>query len=69
MTLWFGFLLFWIVAALFIVTTQDDTQVWWFPLAGLAMIGAGVGLVHVGKWFARNDAPWLADVIRKALSG
>jgi hypothetical protein len=68
MTLWFGFVLFWTVVALFIATTQGGTWTWWFPVAGLAMIGAGVGMVHVGKWFARNDASWLAAVIQNALA-
>jgi hypothetical protein len=37
------------------------------PLFGLGMIIAGTALVRTGKWFARNDAAWLSDVIRGAL--
>jgi hypothetical protein len=31
------------------------------------MVGAGVALVAVGKWFARNDVAWLSTVIEGAL--
>jgi len=37
------------------------------PLFGLGMIVAGTALVWTGRWFARNDAAWLSDVIRDAL--
>jgi hypothetical protein len=31
------------------------------------MVGFGVVLVAVGKWFARNDVAWLSSVIEGAL--
>jgi hypothetical protein len=31
------------------------------------MMVAGTALVWIGRWFARNDAAWLSDVIRGAL--
>jgi hypothetical protein len=33
------------------------------------MLAAGVGLIALGKWFARNDVAWLSKVIEGALSG
>jgi hypothetical protein len=39
------------------------------PLFAIGMIAAGIALVRAGKWFARNDAAWLSDVIRGALCG
>lgn len=36
-------------------------------LGPFAMVGFGIGLVAVGKWFARNDMEWLSNVIRTAL--
>lgn len=33
----------------------------------LLMLVAGVGLVLLGKWFARNDAAWLSGIIAQAL--
>jgi hypothetical protein len=33
----------------------------------LLMLAAGLGLVSLGKWFARNDAAWLSAVIGEAL--
>jgi hypothetical protein len=33
----------------------------------LLMLAAGVGIVALGKWFARNDAAWLSRVIAQAL--
>ena len=37
------------------------------PLGGIGMFAAGIALVWLCKWFARNDAAWLSDVIRGAL--
>jgi hypothetical protein len=31
------------------------------------MLGFGIALVAVGKWFARNDVAWLSNVIERAL--
>jgi hypothetical protein len=36
-------------------------------LATLGMFAGGVLVVALGKWFARNDVPWLSSVIRAAL--
>jgi hypothetical protein len=33
----------------------------------LFMVAAGLGLVALGKWFARNDVAWLSGVITHAL--
>jgi hypothetical protein len=37
------------------------------PLVGFGMIIAGIALVTVGKWHARNDEAWLSEAIRGAL--
>jgi hypothetical protein len=67
MTVWFGFCIFWTVAA-----TLDEltaaTPGGFFPLFGVGMLAFGVALVHFGKWLSRNDPAWLAAVIQKALS-
>jgi hypothetical protein len=39
-----------------------------FLLQPFLMIGGGIALVAAGKWFARNDAAWLSEVIATALS-
>jgi hypothetical protein len=38
-----------------------------FLLQPFLMIGGGIALVAAGKWFARNDAAWLSEVIATAL--
>jgi hypothetical protein len=39
----------------------------YFLLQPFLMIGGGIALVAVGKWFARNDAAWLSALIATAL--
>ena len=36
-------------------------------IAPFLMLVAGIGLVALGKWFARNDVAWLTEVIGRAL--
>ena len=38
------------------------------PLFGLGIICAGVALVLIGKWFARNDVAWLSTAIQEAFA-
>lgn len=38
------------------------------PLTALAMLIFAIGLFRLGGWFSRNDAAWLSDIIRSALS-
>ena len=40
----------------------------WLPLFALLFPAAGIGLIVLGKWFARNDVTWLSDVMTRALS-
>jgi|GEM_PF-513301 len=66
MAFWFG------ATACFTVLTAITSFVgpgkaWQGPIFGLAMMGAGVAMVALGRWFARNDAAWLSDVINRAL--
>jgi hypothetical protein len=64
------FLTFWFGGAacftLFTLATISHASMF-LPLCGLGMMSAGVGLVALSKWFARNDAAWLSDIIRGAL--
>jgi hypothetical protein len=39
-----------------------------FLLQPFLMICGGIALVAAGKWFARNDAAWLSDLIATALA-
>jgi hypothetical protein len=64
MTLWLGAVLaFGIVAGL----ALPAAAAWKGALFSLAMFAAGLGLIGLGKWFARNDIAWLSDVIGVAL--
>jgi hypothetical protein len=67
MTFWFGFCLLWTFLALATVVAKP-TEAWFFPLAGFGMLAAGVSIVAVGKWLARNDQKYLSEVITKALA-
>jgi amino acid transporter len=40
-----------------------------FPLFGTLFFGLNVGLVWVGKWFARGEVEWISEVVQAALSG
>ncbi len=63
MTVWFGFLL---AAGIVAVATEQVSPM--LILGDLGMLGAGIALVALGKWFARNDIAWLSNVIRTALA-
>lgn len=62
MSLWFGFVSIWIILASAIALTNSPSD-FWLPLLGVAMFGAGIGLVLTGKWLARNDVAWVTQVI------
>ena len=68
MTIWLGFCLFWTVLATISAASSQEV-LWWFPFSGLGMIVAGVAMVQLCKFLARNDAVWLSKVISAALSG
>ena len=38
------------------------------PLFALLFPAAGIGVIVLGKWFARNDVAWLSDVMTRALT-
>ncbi len=40
----------------------------WPPLIAVLIPIGGVGLIVLGKWFARNDVAWLSDVMTRALT-
>jgi hypothetical protein len=65
MTFWFGLTsLFAVGVLLGGLKGPQATLFIWQPFL---MLGAGVALVWVGKWFARNDVAWLSGVIETAL--
>ncbi|QYF94903.1 hypothetical protein KY495_06910 [Massilia sp. PAMC28688] len=66
MSIWFGFILFWTLLAT-VAILQNSPADLWFPLAGVGMFAAGVAMVRVGKWFARNDVAWLTQLIAQEL--
>ena len=68
-TFWFGFCLLWTVLAIGIVSISSTSENWYFPVFGFGTLVVGTLMVQVGKWFARNDAAWLTNVITNALSG
>jgi len=66
MTVWFGFLFVFGVAAPFAQTASKSVTLA-FVFGPITMCGFGVGLVWFGKWLARNDAAWLGDVVKRAI--
>jgi len=62
MTVWLG-----TVLAFGITFAVIQPGNWHMIIGALGMLGAGIALVGVGKWFARNDIAWLSNVIRGAL--
>jgi hypothetical protein len=66
MAFWFGGIGIFALFSVFL--TNNLQQAALLILAGLGMMAFGTALVSIGKWFARNDAKWLSDVIRGALS-
>ena len=67
---WFGFVAIWVLVVTVITIgalLTGKPGIWWPPFAGAGMFLFGVGLVALGKWFARNDIRWLSAVIQDAL--
>jgi len=67
MTFWLGVVA--LVGVSFVVgglnaTPSYPREVVFVPLF---VLGAGLGLIALGKWFARNDVAWLSGVIGRAL--
>lgn len=62
---WFGMLALFTVAGSVAITVSPKAAM--FPLTAVGMMGFGVGLTALGRWFSRNDPAWLTDVIRTAL--
>ena len=67
MTFWFGFIILWVLIASIAVLSKP-AEAWFIPLFGILMLGFGVGLVTLGKWFARNDKRWLKENISNAIN-
>ena len=66
MSIWFGFVIFWIALATYQAIAEGKGN-WHLPFFGLGLFLAGLVMVLIGKWFARNDMAWLSRVISAAL--
>lgn len=66
MGFWFGFCVLHTALSLFAAVPAPHTTL--LPLAGLAMMACGIGVMRICMWFSCNDRAWLSDVIRTALS-
>jgi hypothetical protein len=67
MTVWFAFIAMSAFGVIFGNRPRGANSVA-FELQPLVMLGFGVALVAIGKWFARNDTAWLSHLIEGALS-
>ena len=67
MTFWFGLMSLFAVGMLLGGLKPPAPQATLFVWQPFLMLGAGVALVSVGKWFARNDVAWLSRIIGTAL--
>jgi hypothetical protein len=66
MTVWLGFVLFWIIGAS-VVVFGEGRGPWFLPFAGLGMFALGLLFVSGSKWLSRGDVQWLSTHIEKAL--
>lgn len=67
MSFWFGMLGIFASVALLVSVKSNGPNATLFLVQPLLMFGGGIVLLAVGKWFARNDAAWLSEVIATAL--
>ena len=61
MALWFGFV-GWLTWLNFLHPKATSAH-----SGGVGMIVVGIAILTAGRWFARDDAAWLSEVIRRAL--
>jgi hypothetical protein len=67
MSFWFGMCCMFAGAVLLGGFKPQGLNATFFLLQPFLMIGGGIALVAAGKWFARNDAAWLSELIATAL--
>jgi hypothetical protein len=67
MTFWLGLMGLFAVGVLLGGLKPQGPRATFFLWQPFLMLGFGVALVWVGKWFARNDVAWLSGVIGAAL--
>jgi len=67
MSFWFGMCGLFAGAVLLGGFKPQGPNAAFFLLQPFLMIGAGIALVAAGKWFARNDAAWLSELVATAL--
>ena len=65
MTVWFGAIALMTLGML--AASFHSPSIWVGILFAIGMLGAGLGLVRVGRWFSRKDPAWLSAVIGAAL--
>jgi hypothetical protein len=67
MTFWLGMVALFAVGFLLGNFSSKGSYSVGIAISPLFMLAAGLGLVRLGKWFARNDVAWLSAVIGQAL--
>jgi len=67
MTFWFGLTSLFAVGVLLGGLRPQGPQATFFMWQPFLMLGGGIAIVWVGKWFARNDVAWLSGVMGTAL--
>jgi hypothetical protein len=67
MSFWFGMCGLFAGVVLLGGFKPQDPNATFFLLRPFLMIAGGIALVAAGKWFARNDAAWLSQLIAAAL--
>lgn len=64
---WFGFIGLWTVAAIVILAALNDPVAPVLVLGGVFMLGAGAGLVILGRWLARDEHAYLVEFLKHHL--
>jgi len=67
MIIWLGLCLLWTAMAASDVVHQSKQ--WFMPVIGVGMFSLGVAFVRLCQWFSRKDPIWLAEFMRRALTG
>lgn len=67
MSFWLGMVALFAVGLLLGSLNSTASFPLWAAIAPLFMLATGLGLVRLGKWFARNDAMWLSGIITQTL--
>ncbi|MBU2862494.1 hypothetical protein KO489_01410 [Reinekea forsetii] len=52
-----------------LIAILNPRESWFLPFIGFLMLGLGVGIIKLGKWFSRNDMSWFKKTISKVVNG